>query len=78
MTSHDLTSTPETVATPLSRDIRPVLTVNSGSESSSRPHDVLAHLDKVAPIALERPELLGPNAGLIVPGPIEVRGAQPG
>lgn len=78
MSRHELRSTPATVATSLSRDLRPVLTIDPGDEVVVRAHDVLGHLRRFAATEGGGPRLLGDDAGLAVPGPIAVRGAEPG
>ena len=78
MATHVLTSSPQTVTNVFARDLAPVLTIDSGDELTVESHDVLGHLEQFSGSNEGVPRLLGDEGGLIVVGPIGVRGAQPG
>ena len=78
MKSHVLNLDAESVTGVFSRDLTPVLTVNSGDQIVVQSPDVLGHLERFDGPDDGVPRLLGDHPGLTVSGPIEVIGAEPG
>ena len=75
---HFVEASPANVVTAFSRTQEPVLTVDPGDEVQVRTLDVLGHEERFSASDEGVPRLLGPGAGLMVTGPIHVRGAEPG
>jgi len=78
MTRHRLDPSPSTTADVFSRDLPPVLTVDSGDTIVLRSLDAAGHLDRQAFPGQPVPKMLSEARGHTLTGPIAVRGAAPG
>jgi len=78
VTTHRLEPTPETTADVLSRDHRPVLSVDPGDTVIVRSLDASGYLARQTLPGEEQPKMFHPSRGHCLTGPIMVRGAAPG